>query len=1082
MRIVKSTSLWRVFFPLLGCLVLSGLSSSRAMTPPKIAYRIDVRLDHKTRILTGNEAVSYTSHAGRSLNEIYFHLYPNAFRGAESSFSRKAERIMENYTGRFTPEKDLGYTEVESLLVNGVPARFEVDETIMKVTLEEPLRPGVKLDIRMKFKVKIPKVVERFGFSGSQYSMCQWYPRVAAYDEKGWHPYQYDPLAEFFGDFATFDVTIALPDRFYVGATGELVSAEGGDNEIPLAFPEKVSGGETPVEFEVEVPAGTDQVYLTGDSEALGKWKPKAKKMKKVTETRFRLDLPLKENVPVHYRYTRGSRKNEEIEPDGAAGVYRLVIPSKSAKVRDKVAAWKDSAKGEPEKVSYKTLHYHAERVHDFAWVASPAYVRDDTVANGVLVRALMYKKHAKKEGWKDFAFFGARALDFLESYVGEYPYPVFTITEASQGFGGAMEYPTLIMNDPGVNIKWTRLLDEVTAHEMGHNWFYGMLASDERKEPWLDEGFATLVEWKYMQRYYGENGNLVNLPSWFPLKPELSTRALAELTYINMVWLGREEPIVTPADKISSQFADNVAYYSKTPWMLYMLEYVIGKDAFEKFLHTYFDRYKFTHPHAEDVIRTAEEASGRDLSWFFDEWLYTTKTCNYAVGKMVKEEPSPGSFTCKVPVYRQGEIDMPVEVEAELKNGEKVRKRVRLESDAAWVDFRTSSEVRKVRLDPDHRLLETNRLDNATGIIPPVRFSFLYRPPTAEAYDVLYGPSIWYNDVDGMKLGAWLNGGYLSEALPTPTGGDHRFKAGVSLGLKTKKVHSSFSYSHPLVRGTSRVLLKLAGGDKEGESYFSAGLRIRLAKTIILHPRHYIDLYVAGRNRYDMDYVRENQWEKGKLYGLFMNWYLTTRNPWLRGRYNWGGAISPQIIDSDYRFGRVYASINNDLRFPALPWLRMKIRGFAGFAGGEVPLQYAFNAASGNVAAATGKFYLNEKGPFRRSEHFRFEGEGTLRGYFDRGLLAKQVETGSFQFSISKAGLDQLTFFFDAGEVRTMRARALPDPELRHELEKKLLADAGIELSLGPARVSFPFWLSHPREGEEKLDFRWSVALGTAF
>jgi hypothetical protein len=803
--------------------------------------------------------------------------------------------------------------------------------------------------------------------------------------------------------------------------------------------------------------------------------------MTKVSDGLFRVTVPLKEHVPVHYRYTRGSSKTEEIEADGSAGTYRLVIPSKELRVHDSVISWKDLGDDKNPPVSYKTLYYSADRVHDFAWVANPSYVREDTTVRGVRIRALMYKKHARKEAWKDFARLGAQAFTFHSDYVGTYEWPAFTITEANQGFGGAMEYPMLIMNDPSVNVKWTRILDMVTAHEMGHNWFYGMLASNERDEAWLDEGFTCFIEWKYMDHHYGKNTNLLVFPDWFPLKPSVHWRDIAELTYMMMVHLKKEQPVMTPADEMEEFLGTQVAFYNKAPFTLYMLEYVLGKDTFERFLKTYFKRYKFTHPHTPDVIRTAEEVSGRNLDWFFDQWLYTTKTCNFAVGKIKRQKEGPGSFSTRIAVHNKGEIDMPIDVEAELKNGEKVKKTIKLQTRSEWVSFETRSPVKKVRLDPDHYLLETNRLDNVSGTLPPMRFSFLLNSPRTDTYDVSYGPSIWYNDVDGMKLGLWINGGYLSEQIPLATGGYHRLKAGASVGLKTTAIHPSGSYTHPLKNGTTKVALNLTGGDKEGESYFTAGCKIRLANSISRHPRFYFDAFLGGRNRHDMDYVQPNLWSEGKLYGLFFRNTITTRKYWKKGYFRYGGAICPSVFDSDFRFGRVYASISEKLRFPVAPWLRMHLLGFAGFASGDVPLQYAFNAASGNPVAATEKFYLNEKGPFRRNEHFRYDGEGTLRGYFDRSLLAKQVATGSFELNISKAMFQPFTFFVDVGEVRTIRGGAIPDPAMRRDLEGKILADAGVELKLGFAKVSFPLWLSDPVDGDEKFDWRWNVAMGYA-
>src|SRR6185295_8091187 len=131
------------------------------------------------------------------------------------------------------------------------------------------------------------------------------------------------------------------------------------------------------------------------------------------------------------------------------------------------------------------------------ASTTSPDYVRADTVWNQIAIRALSFR--SDQDRWSDQRAYVVSAMKLITREAGPYVWPSFTSAEAYVG-GGAMEYPMLIMNDPDMNTRWFEWLDVTIAHELAHNWFYGMLGSDERAFPWLDEGFA-----QYMEHRYGD-------------------------------------------------------------------------------------------------------------------------------------------------------------------------------------------------------------------------------------------------------------------------------------------------------------------------------------------------------------------------------------------------------------------------------------------------------------------------------------------------------------------------------------------------------------------------------------------------
>ncbi|HMI30987.1 MAG TPA: hypothetical protein VK527_04545, partial [Candidatus Limnocylindrales bacterium] len=185
--------------------------------------------------LTGHARITYRSGADSALHAIYLHAYPNAFRDPHTIFAREGEREGEDYDIRLAARDERGWMSIDSVTANGATARLVMDETVARIDLARPLAPRDSVTLRLRFDVQVPKPLDRFGHVGDAYSIAQWYPKLVVYDDLGWHPDPYHYLAEFYGDYGTFDVAITLPDRFWVGGTGVLHGSEGGDNEIPLA-------------------------------------------------------------------------------------------------------------------------------------------------------------------------------------------------------------------------------------------------------------------------------------------------------------------------------------------------------------------------------------------------------------------------------------------------------------------------------------------------------------------------------------------------------------------------------------------------------------------------------------------------------------------------------------------------------------------------------------------------------------------------------------------------------------------------------------------------------------------------------
>lgn len=190
----------------------------------EVNYRIQASLNDKTHSIRGTEEMEYVNHSPDALSFIWIHLWPNAYKDDNTAFARQV-RSEKDGGSRMRALKDRGYIDSLSFTVDGQPARTQADpenSDVVKLLLPRPLAAGEKITIRTPFYVKLPTYVSRSGHDGQNYMICQWYPKPAVYDRKGWHPMPYLDKGEFFSEYGRFTVDITLPSDYIVGATGTL--------------------------------------------------------------------------------------------------------------------------------------------------------------------------------------------------------------------------------------------------------------------------------------------------------------------------------------------------------------------------------------------------------------------------------------------------------------------------------------------------------------------------------------------------------------------------------------------------------------------------------------------------------------------------------------------------------------------------------------------------------------------------------------------------------------------------------------------------------------------------------------------
>ncbi len=273
-----------------------------------------------------------------------------------------------------------------------------------------------------------------------------------------------------------------------------------------------------------------------------------------------------------------------------------------------------------------KTIRYTAENVHDFAWFADKRFKIQEkkiTLPSGkeVICRAFFNKSNEKQ--WKKSTDYIARAVRFYAANVGEYPYPHATAVQSVYSDGGGMEYPMITLIGQAFS---GRGLDNVITHEVGHNWFYGILGSNERDHAWMDEGINSYYEGRYMNKYYKKGDNSL-LPNFFSNN---SPYGFDELTYLFKVRRNRQQPIDMPSGEMSPiNYFGNA--YNRPSAFLNLLASYAGQKAFDNAMKTYFSKWKFKHPQPKDLQKVLENQLHKKLNWLFDDAFRTRKTVDYA-------------------------------------------------------------------------------------------------------------------------------------------------------------------------------------------------------------------------------------------------------------------------------------------------------------------------------------------------------------------------------------------------------------------------------------------------------------------
>ncbi len=493
----------------------------------RVRYVMKADVDVKNHRYHGRQEIVYKNNSPDTLREIWVHLYWNAFRpGSELYWHNHGlpdpdPRIekLKNYKA-----DESGKYVFHSVKQDGEGVSYAIFETLMRIDLKRALLPGDSTVISTDYDCQIPKLNRRSGrdnAEGIDFSMAQWYPKIAEYDRRGWHA---DPFLgrEFYGVWGDFDVEIRIDSAYVVGGTG----------------------------------------YL----------------------------------------------QNPDEKPVDGKRVWHFVAPE----------------------------------VHDFSWAADPDYVHETYPGpDGVTLHFYYVPSSEKvKKNWGNLKEYTAKAMAFYNEIIGMYPYKQYSVIQAGDG---GMEYGmcTFITGK-----RSFPSLAGVTFHELAHSWFQFVLATDETRYPWMDEGFTTYISTIAMNEV--GSGKHEQNPMWRTVS-----------SYLNYAGSKYEEPVAIWSDLYGSNEAYWTNAYDKGALFLWQLSNVAGIEATFKFLQDYYRKWKFRHPQPADMMRVAEQSTGMELDWLYNQWIESTHHVDYAVEKVEKTD---GNRT-RITIRRKGSMPVPVDV-----------------------------------------------------------------------------------------------------------------------------------------------------------------------------------------------------------------------------------------------------------------------------------------------------------------------------------------------------------------------------------------------------------------------------------
>ncbi|MEN8207765.1 MAG: M1 family metallopeptidase [Candidatus Fermentibacteria bacterium] len=897
-------------------------------------YQMEVRLEPDSSMIHGHSEILFTNGVDFSVDTLWLHLYPNAYRDVSTAFGQDLEAVGRYYF-RASPESQKGWVELSEWSLNGKPVDISVDGSLGFISLDSTLYPGETVLLQGDFIVKIPAFWSRMGHLGDTYQITQWYPKMCVLDENGWHRGRYHWRGEFYSDFGNYFITLDVPENFITAATGSVKSIS----------------------------------------------------------------------------FSKDSLRRSEI--------------------------------------------WEAYNVHDFAWSVSPDYtLREHTYvypeslgADSVRVHLVLLDDDS--EHWSDVpAVIDSTLLYYGEWYV-PYPYDDLWVVEPVILMAGGMEYPQFIFS--AADVPMTRALEMVTSHEVGHQWFYGMLGNDEVNEAWLDEGMNTFSELRYMQRRHGFHGNMSTAPEWIM---EISDQDISLMTYVSGT-AAEKVPVLSDATSAGDgSHPTGFTYYTKPAFFLRMLQRQIGEEDFDRIMSIYFDRFMYHHPHTDDFQAVVEEVTARSWESEFDFWLRGTGNADV---RIISIEESGDSTT----VVLEGDVPHTLELDLLfVSGGDSLFTETSISpvmGDTVTVAGQWSSAI----VDPFLCMPDRAPWNNAVPVLSQIRPMLLPFPRPTHY-------SLWILPFPSYAAGSW-RGEILcmSAAVPSYMGGPYTWSAHASVPFESDNYSSWGAAFHaPLFRGYRRSLYLSTGISRGygtgsaslGADYFMGG---RVATDTHLRISFDLELFsVEDTTVYGGCNIQE-----GSGYEFSAGLSAADKNYDVSWKAAFHALASPGWDEDSY--ARLDAELDITSRIAGSYLARTRI--YAGRIAGDAPVHVFLRPGGGLFARGITGAFLPPDGLLSPQEHYYVRSGPALPGYQNSPVRARAALTVEQRFPVPFLPVE---IFGGAGWL----ADGFNDFS-----EVTFLANGGIAVRIAMLEALFPVWVSDPVDGESSWEFRWRIGLSPA-
>ncbi len=424
-----------------------------------------------------------------------------------------------------------------------------------------------------------------------------------------------------------------------------------------------------------------------------------------------------------------------------------------------------------PTSSEWKTIQYKQKNVHDFGWFADKRWIvrKGEVITPHTKTKVTtwaMYTPQSQKL-WNNATQYIADATYYYSLWNGDYPYTVVTAVDGTISAGGGMEYPNVTVIG---NASSAEELETVIMHEVGHNWFYGILGSNERDNAWMDEGINSFNEDRYNMVKHPDakgamgisiNGN--NSLSKILDLDSVNYWSVSQLTYLFTANYGIDQPLSCHSnDFLGLNYGANV--YKKTAVVFYYLQQYLGEELFDKCMQRYFSEWKFKHPRPEDLKKIFEETSGQDLTWFFDSFINTNGKADFRIEKAKKAKGQEGVY--EIRVRNTGSTDGPCSVTMTDENNKKttVWSPVLAPGKSAKVQLNATGNAQQFELNASKVIPEIsnkNNLYRAGSLLPkvePLKIKPFTSFPNGKTTQIFIAPTVSWNMYNHAAIGAVIH------------------------------------------------------------------------------------------------------------------------------------------------------------------------------------------------------------------------------------------------------------------------------------------------------------------------------------